>query len=213
MARLNVNSTRIERTRQKEREVIARRGHRLLKDKSDKMMRHFIQVSKQNRLLRHQVEEELMRILRLFMTARIQMTSTEIENAVSGGTELYQIVSETEKIMGLAVPKISLRLNSDLKPPHAECLTTSASFDRAVHSLSALLAKIAELANVEKACEMLAAEIIKIRRRVNALEYAVIPQISETIKYIGMKLTENERGNLVRLMKVKEIYAKQEDSE
>jgi len=201
----------MERTRQKDREKTARRGHKLLKDKSDEMLRNFLRLIKQNQKLREQVEEELVRGLRLFMTARTHMTTQEIENAVQSCAMECSFVPDKQNIMGLTVPKVHLGQTQGL-PLQSTChlFTTHPSFDKSIQILSALMAKLVELANVEKSCAMLADEIQRIRRRVNALEYSVIPQIGETIRYISMKLSENERGNQVRLMKVKEMLQEQE---
>jgi len=231
MARLNVNSTRMERSNQKIRLKTARRGHKLLKDKSDEMLRHFLRLVKQNQNLRTHVEEELVRALRLFMTARAHMATQEIENAVESCSLECSFTPSKQNIMGLTVPKVALKdaaasalIRNDVNGASSEVaiskqstnsssifLTTHPSFDKSIHILSALMTKLIELANVEKSCAMLADEIQRIRRRVNALEYSVIPQISETIRYITMKLAENERGNQVRLMKVKEILQNAED--
>ena len=214
MARLNVNPTRMERSNQKVRLKTARRGHKLLKDKSDEMLRHFLRLIKQNQNLRKHVEEELVRALRLFMAARANMATQEIENAVEACALTCSFTPDKQNIMGLTVPKIILGSPAPSGAPSlqkGELLTTHPSFDKSIHILSALMAKLIELANIEKAAAMLADEIQRVRRRVNALEYSVIPQIGETIKFITMKLAENERGNQVRLMKVKEMLAEQEN--
>jgi len=195
----------MERTRQKSREKTARRGHKLLKDKSDEMLRNFLQLIKQNRILRAQVEGEIARSLQLFMTARVNMATQEIENAVDSCRRNFDFAPSTQNIMGLVVPRITLDIENFLQGTAPAYLTTHTSFDKSLSHLYLLLMRLAELANVEKACTMLAVEIEKNRRRINALEYVVIPQIGETIDYISEKLAENERSNLVRLMKVKEM--------
>ena len=206
MARLNVNPTRMERQKQKAREKTARRGHKLLKDKADEMIRQFLAMIKQNKQLREEIEVELSKALRLFMEARTQMTSQEIESAVTSSAQTQEFTAITTNIMGLVVPKITLK-ETGHKTKIPVVLTTSANLDRSIKYISKLLAKLIELANVEKACDMLAAEIEKSRRRINALEHIMIPQIKETIRYITMKLSEDERSNQVRLMKVKEMIA------
>jgi len=206
----------MERTRQRSRLVTARRGHKLLKDKSDEMLRHLFRMIKQNRALREQVEGEIMRALGLFRTARVHMTATEIENATGSCSNSYKLHTASTSIMGLEVPKVTLTA-ADGKPYSTDSgadvtfLTTHPSFDKSVQAVSNLLEQLVELATIEKACSMLAAEIQRLRRRINALEYKVIPEISETIRFITMKLAENERGNIVRLVKVKEMLTQQEE--
>ena len=207
MTRLNVNPTRMERTRQKTREKTARRGHKLLKDKSDEMLRTFMRLIKQNRALREQVDGELTRALQFFVTARIHMTSQEIENAVSSCAKSYSLETGTQNIMGLVVPKLGISDTEENTDTQCRFLTTHPSFDKSIQQLSSLMTKLAELASIEKTCSMLACEIERSRRRINALEYSIIPQIDETIRYITMKLAENELGNQVRLMKVKQMLS------
>jgi V/A-type H+-transporting ATPase subunit D len=210
MARLNVNPTRMEKQKQSGRAKTAKRGHKLLKDKSDEMIRHFLKLIKENRELREQVEGELSQALRLFMVARTQMSAQEIEAAVVASATTQKFTSSTANIMGLVVPKIMLAPASEKSTSQNISIATNTNFDKSVKLLSTLLQKLIELANVEKTCDMLAAEIERNRRRINALEHIMIPQIQETIKYITMKLSENERGNQVRLMKVKAMLDENE---
>ena len=208
-----MNPTRMERTRQRSREKVALRGYKLLKDKSDEMLQNFLHLIKQNRTLRNSVETDITHALQQFMTARINMGEQEIENAVSSVHQSFRFTAATQNIMGLVVPRITLDIESfNHAAPAPTYLTTHPSFDRALANLHSLLIQLAELANVEKAATMLACEIERNRRRINALDHVVIPQIDETIKYITMKLSEYERGNLVRLMKVKEMLEQQEES-
>ena len=215
MPRLNVNPTRMEQQKQKARLKTAARGHKLLKDKSDEMIRRFMGLIKKNQALREQIEKELTEALELFMEARTQMPAEAIEAAVSNAQVTRQFTTSTTNIMGLVVPKLTLAKSpkategGEDNPPLS--ITTPDSFDRSVRLLTNLLAKIIELANVEKTCDMLAAEIEKNRRRINALEHLMMPSIRETVRYITMKLSENERGNQVRLMKVKEMLENDEE--
>ena len=199
--RLNVNPTRMELQKQKGRLRTAKRGHKLLKDKSDEMIRHFMIIAKQNKLLREQLNAQITDALKLFMTARTQMTTQEIEAAVTGGQNQILINPSVANIMGLKVPKIVIE--NVTTPQGHNIIRTSSSFDNSVKKLNQLLTKLMELAEIEKTCDMLAAEIVKIRRRINALEFILMPQIQNTIRFIKMKLAENERGQLVRVMKVK----------
>ncbi|MCL2569617.1 MAG: V-type ATP synthase subunit D [Firmicutes bacterium] len=199
--RLTVNPTRMEIQRQRARLNTAKRGHKLLKDKSDEMVRHFMQIVRENVRLRKKIEGEISHALSLFIDARIHMNNTEIESAVTLSSTTFNFIPGTNNIMGLHVPKINeFEIHEVQSKP---ILKTSATFDKSVSNLSKLLSDIIHLAEVEKSCEMLAVEIIKIRRRINALEFILIPQINETIRFIRMKLAENERGQIVRAMKVK----------
>ena len=118
-----------------------------------------------------------------------------------------EITPSTGNIMGVVVPVIEYReeTDEDVSPYPYSFSTTSAELDGAILTLSGILPLMIELAGMEKTCQMLADEIEKTRRRVNALEYIVIPQLEETIRYITMKLDEDERGNRTRLMKVKDM--------
>jgi V/A-type H+-transporting ATPase subunit D len=194
----------MERARQKGRLKTANRGHKLLKDKSDEMIRSFMALSKENRVLRKRIEDELSAALRLFISARGQMSSAEIEDAVTNSAPQPEFTASTVNIMGLIVPKIELGASAASNKRHI-FVSTPAAFDKAIELLSGLTAMLIDLANIEKTCDMLANEIEKVRRRINSLEYIMIPQTQETIKYITMKLDEDQRGQQVRVMKVKEM--------
>jgi V/A-type H+-transporting ATPase subunit D len=192
----------MERTKQKNRLRTANRGKKLLKDKSDEMIRSFLAIVRENRALRNRIESELSTALQLFMSARSQMSATEIEDAVSGLGTPPQFVASTNNIMGLIVPKIVLQpTKATAQPPIF--ISTPADFDRAIALLANLTTSLIDLANIEKSCDMLANEIEKVRRRINSLEYIMIPNTQETIKYITMKLDEDQRGQQIRVMKVK----------
>jgi V/A-type H+-transporting ATPase subunit D len=207
MARLNVNPTRQERTKQKNRLRTANRGKKLLKDKSDEMIRSFLAIVRENRALRERLETELSAALRLFFSARAQMSSTEIEDAVSNIGILPKFVASTVNIMGLIVPKIEFqKMKTTNKNPIF--ISTPADFDKSIEILTGLTTLIIDLANIEKSCDMLATEIEKVRRRINSLEYIMIPNTIETIKYITMKLDEDQRSQQIRVMKVKAMQTK-----
>lgn len=203
MARLNVNPTRMELKKLRARLSTAVRGHKLLKDKSDEMVRRFTVLLKENKRLRDEVEKELSEILRQFGIARSVTPSYSAEAAFSMPSVAINAECSVQSIMGVDVPKIEL---TELKRtdglPYAYSEITSEA-DYSVAKASALLPKMVQLAQTEKAVRMLADEIERNKRRVNALEYVMIPQLEETIKYIRSKLDENERAALVRLMKVK----------
>ncbi|MCI8595574.1 MAG: V-type ATP synthase subunit D [Clostridia bacterium] len=205
MARLAVNPTRMELRRLKTRLKTATRGHKLLKDKSDEMVRRFMEMVRLNKSLREEIEGEVAEALRSFMLARAVSSAEDIEQALSMPKVEVMLEAGTKNIMGVDVPdvKITMPTPEDLLP--YTFAGTPSDLDSAVIKISTLTEKLLRLAEVEKTCNMLADEIEKNRRRVNALEYVMIPQLNETIKYILMKLDENERGNLTRLMKVKSM--------
>ena len=200
MARLNVNPTRMELKKLKARLNTAVRGHKLLKDKSDEMVRRFSSVIKENNRLRGEVERELSETLRQFSVARSVTPAYRAETAFSMPSVAVSAQCGVASVMGVEVPDIALvnEKRSDGLPYAYSEITSEA--DYSVAKASSLLPKMIELAQTEKTVRLLAAEI---ERRVNALEYVMIPQLEETIKYIKSKLDENERAAVIRLMKVK----------
>lgn len=203
MARLNVNPTRMELKKLKARLATAVRGHKLLKDKSDEMIRRFTVILREAKQQRESVESELSEVLRQFSVARSVTSSYEAETAFSMPTVAITAECGLESIMGIDVPKVQL-ISEKRKEglPYAFPEITSEA-DYSVQKASELLPKMVALAQTEKAVRVLAEEIERNKRRVNALEYVMIPQLQETIKYIKDKLDENERAAVVRLMKVK----------
>ena len=203
MARLNVNPTRMELKKLKARLSTAVRGHKLLKDKSDEMVRRFTVLLREAKGLRDQVEGELAKVLRQFAFARSVTPAYEAETAFSMPSSVIHVDCETQGVMGVDVPVIRLKeeeMNANLPYAYSE-ITGEA--DYSVQMAAKLLPTMLALAQTEKAVRMLAEEIERNKRRVNALEYVMIPQLEETIKYIKDKLDENERAAVVRLMKVK----------
>ncbi|MDR0975843.1 MAG: V-type ATP synthase subunit D [Christensenellaceae bacterium] len=214
MARLNVNPTRMEQQKQKGKLKTARRGHKLLKDKGDEMIRNFLALVKHNKELRKEIEGELADALGYFMQARGQMTSQEVDDAVSAYNANAEFSYKSTSIMGLVVPHLILDKFETVKNDDAIAIATPAIFDIALGKLSEAFKRLIELANVEKSCDMLAVEIERLKRRINSLEYVMIPQTIETIKYIAMKLAEDQRSQQVRVMKVKEyIKAAEEEGQ
>lgn len=210
MSRLAVNPTRMELRRLKTRLKTATRGHKLLKDKSDEMVRQFMSFVRENKRLREEVETELSDALRSFMLARAVSDTQTIEQALCMPAIRADVRTGMKNVMGVDVPDIQIvpQKQDELLP--YTFTGTSADLDNAILKISKLMEKLLHLAEVEKTCNMLADEIEKNRRRVNALEYVMIPQLNETIKYIVMKLDENERGSLIRLMKVKSMIAERD---
>ncbi|MFZ5974604.1 MAG: V-type ATP synthase subunit D [Bacillota bacterium] len=208
-----VNPTRMELTRIKKSRTVAVRGHKLLKDKRDEMVRRFITLIRRNKELREEVEEELTRALKNFVLARAVMSEQVVAQAVQYPAREVELETGKRNIMSVDVPVIRIKEEAEASAmslyPYSFA-TTSGELDEAIATLVRLLHRLIELAEIEKTCNMLADEIEKTRRRVNALEYVMIPQFEETIRVITMKLEENERGSLTRLMKMKDILASRE---
>lgn len=203
MARLNVNPTRMELKKLKARLTTAVRGHKLLKDKSDEMIRRFTVIIRENKALRDEVEAELAETLRQFSVARSVTPAYSAETAFSMPTVAVKAECGVKSVMGVDVPDVQLIEEKRIDGlPYAFSEITSEA-DYSVEKISALLPKLIKLAETEKTVRLLADEIERNKRRVNALEYIMIPQLEETIKYIRDKLDENERASIVRLMKVK----------
>ncbi len=211
MAVTQVNPTRMELTRLKKKLITATRGHKLLKDKRDELMRQFLDLVKQNKELREKVEEGIKQANKNFVLARAGM-SAEVLNAalLAPVQELYVDVSN-KNIMSVDIPVFT----PTTKTPDKNDIYsygfafTSTDLDDAVSSLSYVFDDMLKLAEIEKTCQLMASEIEKTRRRVNALEYVMIPDTQEKIKYITMKLDENERSTQTRLMKVKDMMLKE----
>lgn len=214
MARLNVNPTRMVLSELKARLETSTRGHKLLKDKQDELMRRFIELIRKNKELRVEVEEELSGSFKDFLLASAIMSPEFLDEAVSFPKENIDVDITTKNIMSVNIPvmefkKTEIDESGSIFPyGYAQ---TSADLDYAIEGLDKTMDKLLELAEVEKACQLMAKELEKTRRRVNALEYKTIPDLEETIKYIVGKLDENERANITRLMKVKDIISKEED--
>lgn len=207
--RMRVNPTRMELNRLKKRLQMAVRGHRLLKDKRDELMRQFIDLIKHNKELREEVEVDLQAALAKFLLARAVMPGENLEEAIMFPKTRFELEVAKQNIMSVYAPKFSWEEAGDCQGegdiyPYGFA-DTSAELDASLATLSELMPKLLELAQVEKAADLLADEIEKTRRRVNALEYVLIPQLTETVRYITMKLDEAERSALTRLMKVKDI--------
>jgi len=207
-AALRVNPTRMELTRIKRRLVTARRGHKLLKDKRDEMVRQFIALVRENHRLRREVEKELGTALSGFAMARAVVEPAFMEEALLSPARSIAVDMKIDSILSVRVPKLTTKEEETQNTLSYGLAETSAQLDGAIESLVEVLPKLIKLAEVEKTCELLADEIEKTRRRVNALEYVMIPNFIETIRFITMKLDENERGNLTRLMKVKDMIEK-----
>ncbi len=207
MPALRVNPNRMELMKLRRRRAVAQRGHKLLKDKLDELMKEFLARIGQSRRLRRDVERELLAAYGVFAIARGEAGRASLATALASGTPADLLVTTERNVMSVRIPEFEL---ADLPEPGGYSLvTTPLVLDSALDSLAAVAPRLIELAQREKAIELLAAEIERTRRRVNALEHVLIPQLDEAIRGIGMKLDEAERSNLTRLMKVKEIIEAQ----
>lgn len=199
-----INPTRMELTRLKKSLAVAERGHKLLKDKQDAMVQAFMGLIRRNEVLRRETEAELLNIFRQYRKAELKASPESLKEAVAVPATELAITAKTGNVLNVAVPKFKTA------PASAPELTygfgfTPANLDMAVLNLGRLVPRLAELAAVEKACDELAAEIERTRRRVNAIEYIMIPDMQAKIHYIVAKLDDNERSNITRLMKAKEM--------
>lgn len=207
MAGTQVNPTRMELTRLKKKLVTATRGHKLLKDKRDELMRQFLDKVRENRALRERVEEGIRAANKNFMLARAGMQDEVLNTAMLAPKQKVSVESGMENVMSVNIPKFTFQTRT---PDENDMFSygfafTSSDLDDAVQSLADVFPDMLKLAECEKSCQLMAAEIEKTRRRVNALEHVMIPDLQTNIKYITMKLDENERSTQIRLMKVKDM--------
>lgn len=203
MVRLNVKPTRMELNNLKERLKTAERGHKLLKDKRDELMRRFISLIRENNQLRKEVESYLIDNLKSFAVAKSLKNSQMVEELFSIPSKEIELFVEKENIMSVTVPRMHMNITSQNENSEYSYLSSNSEMDDVFVTMNSLIDKLLRLAEVEKTCQLMADEIEKTRRRVNGLEYSIIPNLSETIHYIELKLEEAERANLVRIMKVK----------
>lgn len=211
MAVLNVNPTRMELTNLKRKLVTARRGHKLLKDKRDELMRIFMEQVRENKALRRRVEEKIEDANAHMAIARSVMSDKSIEAALMMPMQEMSVDIETKNVMSVLIPQYSMQFKTaDATDIYSYGFAyTSTDLDDAVKAISDIMVDLLKLAEIEKSCQLMAVEIEKTRRRVNALEHVMIPQYEETIKYISMKLDENERSSQTRIMKVKDMMLKE----
>ncbi len=211
MPSTTINPTRQELNRLKNRLRTSIRGHKLLKDKRDELMKQFMDVVRENRALRKRVEEGLMKAHGAFTVAAALMSPEMLEQSLLYPKQSVELDMTFQNIMSVDVPQYQFRTRSQDPGevyPYGFA-QTSGELDDAVDALSRVLSDMLRLAEIEKTSQLLAEEIEKTRRRVNALEYVKIPEMQANIKYITMKLDENERANTIRLMKVKDMILKE----
>ena len=202
-----INPTRMVLNQRKGRLKTASRGHKLLKDKRDELMRQFMDVVRRNKELRIKVEQGLTEAFAALSVASAVMSPEMLEQSLLYPRQSVELGVQYKNVMSVNVPQYDFRTKSadegDIFP--YGLAQTSGELDDAMTALSGVFGDMLELAQVEKTMQLLAQEIEKTRRRVNALEYVMIPELQSDIKYISMKLEENENSTKVRLMKVKEM--------
>lgn len=211
MAKKQVNPNRMELLRLKKQLVTARRGHKLLKDKRDELMRQFLDLIRANRVLRIKVEQLIAAANQDMLLARAVMDNASLETALMAGKESLTLDIDTKNIMSVNVPIFAslFDVSGEIEGLPYGLASTAGELDQAILALHEAFPVMLELAEVEKSAQLLADEIEKTRRRVNSLEYILIPELISQIRSITMKMDENERGNLTRLMKVKDMIVKQ----
>ena len=211
MASTQVTPTRMELTRLKKKRITAVRGHKLLKDKRDELMRQYLDLVRENMDLRKRVEAGILSANRNFVIAKAGMSEPELHTALLAPKQEVQLKPGKKNVMSVDIPTFDYKMRTaDENDIYSYGFAfTSRDLDDAVKSLADILPDMIRLAECEKACQMMASEIEKTRRRVNALEHVIIPETEKNIKYITMKLDENERSTQIRLMKVKDMMLKE----
>ena len=211
MAKSQVNPTRMELTRQKNKLKTATRGHKMLKDKLDELMRQFLDMVRENKVLRENVEEGIRACNSNFVLARAAMSAEALNVALMAPKQEVYLEAGSKNVMSVEIPKFTYKTKtSDTNDIYSYGFAfTSSDLDDAVKSIADILPDMLKLAEREKSCQLMAAEIEKTRRRVNALEHVMIPEAEGNIKMIKMKLDEGERSSQIRLMKVKDMMLKE----
>ncbi|MGN1095182.1 MAG: V-type ATP synthase subunit D [Eubacteriales bacterium] len=212
MAEIRVNPTRMELKKLKTRLATARRGHKLMKDKRDELMRQFLDVVRETKLLREKVEDNLKNVNRGFAEASAVTSTKSMRASLMLPKKEGTLTVDTHNIMSVEVPVFTydMSVGKSSDSYNFGLAFTSGELDSAVEMLGAGIADMIRLAQMEKTSQLLAEEIEKVRRRVNALEHVMIPQLERAIKSITMKLDENERSTTTRLMKIKDMMIEEE---
>lgn len=207
MVSTQVTPTRMELTRLKKKLVTAVKGHKLLKDKRDELMRQFLDLVRENMALRQKVEAGILSANKNFVIAKAGMSEQILNTALMSPKQGVYLEAGKKNVMSVDIPVFETKTRTaDANDVYSYGFAfTSGDLDGAVKSLANILPDMLRLAEVEKSCQLMASEIEKTRRRVNALEHVIIPETQQNIKYITMKLDENERSTQIRLMKVKDM--------
>lgn len=206
MTELNVNPTRMELKRLKDRLRTAQRGHRLLKDKRDELMRQFLRTAREAETLRNEVETMLPMVYRAFAMAAALTGTAPLEQALLCAGEKPALRYAEKKVMSVSVPVYGIQTTAPENLPISYGFAeTSGALDEAVMAIRQALPTLLALAQAEKSVQIMAEELERTRRRVNALEYVLIPRTQASVRTITMRLEENDRATITRLMKVKEL--------
>ena len=210
MAVMRVNPTRMEMKRIQARYQTARKGHKLLKDKRDELMKQFLDVVREDKALRERVEAALTDVYRSFTVASAVSSPKMLEEALICPKKECELSVDYKNVMSVTVPVFEMKMRAEGSSDSYNygLVFTSGELDSSLRELSGIMEDLLRMAELEKTAQLLAEEIERTRRRVNALEYILMPQYLEAIKSIKMKLDENERGNTTRLMKVKDMMLK-----
>lgn len=198
--RLTVNPNRMELLRLRRRLVLAERGHKLLKDKLEEIMRRFLEIMRRLYKLQEEVQTKMAKVSLSFAFVRTRSGKKELSDLIPEGTLILE--TKKEKIFNLSIPRFEIK---QLEISDYDFLNTESELDIGLRKFRELLEDLMELARLWKSVELLSHEIEATRRRVNALEHILIPSIKETINYISGRLEEMERSYQVQLMRVKEI--------
>jgi len=204
--RLNVNPTRMELSELRKKYSFAKRGYKLLKNKEDELIRRFLDFIDQDKVLREEMEEKLFKALKTFTQAEATIPLADLKEALFFTERKSELEEKSSRILNLETSKFSIKVKGDLH--QYRFTSTNAQYDQAMIQLNEVLPLMVQVACLENSLIIVAREIERTRRRVNALEYRLIPDLEDTIKYISMKLSEMERGNLSRLMRLKEFSGK-----
>ncbi|HNV21058.1 MAG TPA: V-type ATP synthase subunit D [Candidatus Hydrogenedentes bacterium] len=199
--RLAVNPTRMELLRLRKRLAVARRGHKLLKDKLDGLMKDFGEYAKAYKERRLAVDEQLPRVLKYFVLAEATSSRAVTEDALDLTRQDLVIETQLRRVMGVAIPHIEVSFG-EVRGGYS-LMHTSPELDSAIDSLKKFIPELLHMSELEQTVRLLSQEIEKTRRRVNALEHTLIPNMAETIKFIKSKLDEMERSTTSQLMKIK----------
>ena len=207
MASSQVIPTRMELSRIKDKLAVARKGHKLLKDKRDELMRQFLIMVRENMELRKHVEEGIRQANINFVVAKAGMDAETLNTALMAAKQKVTLGVSTKNVMSVNIPVFDVKTKtaSESDIYSYGYAFTSSDLDGAIKSLADIRDDMILLAEKEKACKLMAAEIEKTRRRVNALEHVIIPEAQKNIKYISMKLEETARDNTIRLIKIKDM--------
>ena len=222
MARLNVNPTRIQLKTLKQRLIVAKKGHKMLKDKSDELIRRYSNLIKKNYELRKNIQQKLIELFKEYSLAKCYMSNNQVMQTFLLPNKILEINFDTSSILNIPVPNIQIfdsrvkfyendsndsqimNENNQFELPYS-FIETNALLDNLVRKTAYFMPELSRLAQLEKSCQILSCEIEKTKRRVNALEFVLIPDYEETIKYIAMKIEENDRTSKIRMIKVKSM--------